>query len=209
MSTEYEAMSESLFINQVPQMWSTVFTSLKPLSSWVGDLIQRVSFFAKWIEAKATPLTFWFSSFSFPQAFMTAVLQNYARSSKTAIDLLSFDFKIKDNLKPADIKQKPENGVYVYGMFLEGARWNFETHLMDDSIPKELYTDVHFIPVKERKAPTTGVYYCPLYRVLSRAGTLSTTGHSTNYILFVELPTDRPQSVWIKAGVAMFLALKQ
>ncbi|MCQ2819758.1 MAG: hypothetical protein MJ252_21040 [archaeon] len=117
-----------------------------------------------------------------------------------------------DNTKPEDIKEKPEDGVYVYGMYLEGARWNYDTHFLDESIPKELYTDVpmiHFIPVKERKMPTEGVYYCPLYRVLSRCGTLSTTGHSTNYILYVELPTDRPQSVWIKAGVAMFLALKQ
>lgn len=212
MSTEYEAMSESLFINQVPVMWSTVFSSLKPLSSWVIDLSQRIKFFANWISNGKTPFSFWFSSFSFPQAFMTAVLQNYARSSKTAIDLLSFDFKIEDNLKPEDIKEKPENGVYVYGMFLEGARWNYDTHLLDDSLPKELYTDVpmiHFIPVKNREPPEKDIYNCPLYRVLSRCGTLSTTGHSTNYILYVELPTTRPQSVWIKAGVAMFLSLKQ
>ncbi len=97
-------------------------------------------------------------------------------------------------------------------MFLEGARWNYETHLLDESKPKELYTDVpviHFLPKQNRELPTSGVYFCPLYKVLSRAGTLSTTGHSTNYVLYVELPTDLDQGDWVKAGVAMFLALKQ
>lgn len=212
MSEETEQMAQSLFINHVPEAWSKVFLSLKPLSSWIIDLNQRIKFFQDWVESKKTPLTFWFSGFSFPQAFLTAVLQNYARASKTAIDLLTFEFKIMDKKKPNDITTKPENGVYVYGMFLEGARWNYEKHILDDSLPKELYTDVpmiHFIPVANRVLPTTGCYFCPLYKVLSRAGTLSTTGHSTNYILYVELPTDRPQSIWIKAGVAMFLSLKQ
>jgi dynein heavy chain len=212
MDEETEEMAQSLFINQVPVSWGKVFLSLKPLSSWLIELNSRIKFFKDWIDSGKTPNTFWFSGFSFPQAFMTAVLQNYARSSKTAIDLLTFDFKILDDKKPSDISEKPENGVYVYGMFLEGARWNYEKHILDDSLPKELYTDVpmiHFIPTANRELPTTGVYFCPLYKVLSRAGTLSTTGHSTNYILFVELPSDRPQSVWIKAGVAMFLSLKQ
>lgn len=139
-------------------------------------------------------------------------MQNFARKNKVAIDLLSYEFKILDNIKPEDIKDSPAEGVYCYGMFLEGARWNYEKHLIDESKPKELYTDVpviHFLPKVNRELPTSGVYFCPLYKVLSRAGTLSTTGHSTNYVLFVELPTDLDQGVWIKAGVAMFLALKQ
>lgn len=150
--------------------------------------------------------------FSFPQAFLTAALQNFARTQKVAIDLLTFEFHIDDRLKPIDIKEKPDFGVYVYGMFLEGARWNYNTHKLDESLPKELYTDVpmiHFLPVAKREAPTTGIYFCPLYKVLSRAGTLTTTGHSTNYVLDVELPTDQDQSIWIKEGVAMFLSLKQ
>jgi dynein heavy chain len=212
MDEEAEEMSHSLFINLVPKIWSNVFLSLKPLSSWLIDLNQRIKFFSDWINSGKTPSTFWFSGFSFPQAFMTAVLQNHARSTQTAIDLLTFDFKIMGTTKPDDIKEKPEDGVYVYGMFLEGARWNYDENKLDTSLPKELYTDVpmiHFIPTANRQLPTEGVYFCPLYKVLSRAGTLSTTGHSTNYILFVELPTDRAQSVWIKAGVAMFLSLKQ
>jgi dynein heavy chain, axonemal len=96
-------------------------------------------------------------------------------------------------------------------MFLEGARWNDQTHLLDDSNPKQLYTEmpvVWFVPCKGRKKPTEGIYNCPVYKVLSRAGTLSTTGHSTNYCLMLEVPSNRDEDSWIRAGVAIFLSLR-
>ncbi len=38
-------------------------------------------------------------------------------------------------------------------------------------------------------------------------GTLSTTGHSTNYVVAVEVPTNEEQKHWIQRGVAMLTAL--
>jgi len=67
---------------------------------------------------------------------------------------------------------------------------------------------MHFVPIKDRVTPKDGIYNCPCYKVLSRAGTLSTTGHSTNYVQNIELPSLNAEAKWIKAGVALFLALK-
>ena len=67
---------------------------------------------------------------------------------------------------------------------------------------------MHLNPVADREIPTSGIYRCPLYKVESRTGTLSTTGHSTNFITFTELKTNRSENDWIIAGVAAFLSLR-
>lgn len=58
MSEDIEKMSKSLFINQVPQMWSNCFLSLKPLSSWIIDYNKRIDFLSNWIN-NGTPKIFW------------------------------------------------------------------------------------------------------------------------------------------------------
>jgi dynein heavy chain, axonemal len=96
-------------------------------------------------------------------------------------------------------------------MYLEGARFNTTTHMLDDSKPKQLYMELPMcwlLPKKNRKKPDTGIYNCPVYKVLSRSGTLSTTGHSTNYVMMMELPSRESEEKWITAGVAGFLALR-
>jgi dynein heavy chain len=188
MSEELEKMCNSLFDNQVPRLWADKgFLSLKPLSSWTIDLVDRVNFLQKWID-NGTPNVFWISGFFFPQAFVTGTLQNFARKYVIAIDKIGFEFKVLDHMTYQEIKEKPEDGCYLYGIYLEGARWDYKKHMIAQPKPKELYSDlplVHLVPVNNREAPTEGVYNCPMYKVVSRRGTLSTTGHSTNFVLFM------------------------
>ena len=44
---------------------------------------------------------------------------------------------------------------------------------------------------------------CPFYKTNIRAGTLSTTGHSTNHVCNFFLPTNDDPMLWIRRGVAL------
>ncbi|CAE7390546.1 DNAH1 [Symbiodinium sp. CCMP2592] len=213
MTAELEAAGKSLFVNEVPEMWSKKGPlSLKPLSSWYLDILARVGFFQMWFDLGHAPPVFWISGIFFPQAFFTGAMQNFARKYGEEIDLLSFSQHTMDQISdaPAQLTTPPDDGVYVYGIFLEGARFDNTTHQLEESRPKELFTDLpplQFLPVKNR-VPNASDYRCPCYKVVSRKGTLLTTGHSTNFVLYIEVKTDQVVDKWIKAGVAAFLALK-
>ena len=83
-----------------------------------------------------------------------------------------------------------------------------------DALPGEMYTRmpvVHFIPVVNYTHPEEQ-YSCPLYKTSVRAGVLSTTGQSTNYVLSVSLPIPAagPASnpdYWVLQGTALLCAL--
>jgi dynein heavy chain len=48
-------------------------------------------------------------------------------------------------MKESDFKNSPEDGVYVYGLYLDGARWNLETFMLDEPLPKELFSLVPIV----------------------------------------------------------------
>jgi dynein heavy chain len=205
MSENLEGMANNMELNQVPALWALrAYPSLKPLSSWTSDFINRIDFFKEWI-LRGAPSVFWISGFFFPQAFLTGTLQNYARKHSLPIDSLEFEFKVQ-NCSWEEIQTKPEDGCFIRGLLLEGARWDSLSNSLSESRTKELYTDmpvIWLLPVHMRQKGLKRIYECPVYKTLLRAGTLSTTGHSTNYILTIELPCSENPSHWIKRGVAL------
>ena len=103
------------------------------------------------------------------------------------IDTVAFDFVQVDHLTMEIIKSPPQDGCYIRGLYLEGARWDYTTHVLAESRPKELYTDLPIMwldPKQFRVQPTDGFYNCPVYKTLVRAGKKKTHAHTHNSQIF-------------------------
>uniref|UniRef100_A0A8P4KSK9 AAA+ ATPase domain-containing protein n=1 Tax=Dicentrarchus labrax TaxID=13489 RepID=A0A8P4KSK9_DICLA len=205
MSEEMDRIYTSFLNNQVPTHWSnSAYPSLKPLASWVRDLALRTFFIQTWITL-GPPKSFWISGFFFPQGFLTGVLQNHARHYNLPIDELNFRF----NMVPVYRDQVPEDGVLVHGMFMDASCWDDDNMVIEDALPRVMNAVlpvVHFEP-QRNYMPDPDLYHAPLYKTSVRAGTLSTTGHSTNFVVTVMLPSKRPSDYWISKAAALLCQL--
>ncbi|XP_010793811.1 dynein heavy chain 6, axonemal-like [Notothenia coriiceps] len=228
MSEEMDCIYTSFLNNQVPTHWAnSAYPSLKPLASWVRDLTLRTAFIQMWIN-QGQPKSFWISGFFFPQGFLTGVLQNHARHYNLPIDELNFRFNmvpvfrdqvaVSESLRdlPEDTKldiddelPEPQDGVLVHGMFMDSSRWDNDNMVIEDALPRvmnSMLPVVHFEP-QQNYVPEPDLYQAPLYKTSARAGTLSTTGHSTNFVVTVMLPSNRPSDYWISKASALLCQL--
>ncbi|CAK8691447.1 unnamed protein product [Clavelina lepadiformis] len=228
MSEQMEMMYTSFINNQVPTMWeNAAYPSLKPLGSWVKDLVLRCHFTQRWLE-QGLPTSFWISGFFFPQGFLTGALQNHARKYDFPIDRLSFHFhplnafrdqaeyheeisQLAFGEEAESDKNLPEvgDGVVVHGLFTDAFRFDTDTMLMaseKDRVMNDRMPLLHMEPKMDFTMPVED-YQCPLYKTGARAGVLSTTGHSTNFVISAHLPTDKHPDFWISRGSAMLCGL--
>merc|ERR1711871_1263923 len=202
MSSELEALGNSLYFGTIPEMWKACsYPSLKPLAGYVQDLVARLDFLGGWLNKRIPPVL-WLSGFFFTQAFLTGTTQNFARKYTIPIDGLEFDFQFLQKSKD-QLRKPPADGVYSYGLFIEGARWNGEE--LAESEPKKLFEVAPVVwlkPTKSEDIDPPPYYNCPVYKTGDRRGVLATTGHSTNFVMYMKYPSTKDQGHWIERGVA-------
>jgi len=215
MSADMEGMYNSFLVQKVPGNWLKVaYPCLKPLNSWVTDFIERIRFLVNWLT-KGPPPSFWLSAFFFPQGFMTAALQLHARKTKIPIDMLDFHPRALEAVDPESQKAGPENGVNIHGLFLQGCGWHYQERRLRESDKGVLFVQMPIIQLDPVQITDIAdlikdgnLYLCPIYKTSERKGTLSTTGHSTNFIKYFALPqAEEDTAHWTCRGVAMLCML--
>ncbi|KAK2185461.1 hypothetical protein NP493_233g02018 [Ridgeia piscesae] len=206
MSTDLEQVFHCIYEARVPPTWEKAYPSLKPLASWTRDLIQRMDQFEKWATTSHPPMVFWLSGFTFPTGFLTAVLQKAARQNSVSVDTLTWEFTVL-TVDDSNLTGPPKDGVYVKGMFLQGAGWDKKNACLLEAEPMQLVCNIpsiHFKPVEARRRALKGVYNCPCYYYPNRAG----TNDRPSFIVMVDLKTgEKPLEHWTKRGTALLMSM--
>ncbi|XP_027145030.1 dynein heavy chain 8, axonemal isoform X2 [Larimichthys crocea] len=197
MSENLRDALDNIFDARVPNLWRKISWESSTLGFWFTELLERNKQFYSWVF-EGRPKTFWMTGFFNPQGFLTAMRQEVTRANKGwALDTVTLHNKV---LKQAmeEITASPKEGVYVYGLYLEGAGWDRKnTHLIESS-PKVLFTAlpvIHMFAINSTDPPDPKLYVCPIYKKPRRT--------DLNYITAVVLPTMEAPDHWILRGVAL------
>ncbi|CAB3221710.1 unnamed protein product [Arctia plantaginis] len=200
-----EALRDSLnniYDAKVPTIWLSSSWSSSTLGFWFTEFLERNIQFSTWCF-QARPFSFWMTGFFNPQGFLTAMRQEVTRAHKGwALDMVSLHNDVTKSLLE-DIKAPPPEGVFVHGLFMDGAGWDRRNQRLTESSLKVLYTAmpvVHVYAINSTAPKDPKLYMCPVYKKPVRTG--------LTFITPLWLMTIKNPDHWILRGVALLCDVK-
>ena len=204
-----ELLNRRLLANKIPEMWLEYsFPSILTLRAYMDDLNMRISFLDNWVRSRQRPFIFKLGAFYHPEEFLTAVLQVYARKHTVAFDSLRWITTVINN--DDSINNYPDEGIYIEGPFLEGAKWNKSEKNLVECEQTELISTLpvmHLLPTQKTEVyDMSKTFECPLYRTQNRgSGALGLP----NYIMSLFIPAEKEApDHWIQRSVATFITVQ-
>ncbi|XP_051465193.1 dynein axonemal heavy chain 5-like [Apus apus] len=207
MSEELQDALDNIYDARIPKLWFRISWESATLGFWFTELLERNQQFSSWLQ-DGRPNQFWMTGFFNPQGFLTAMRQETTRMNLAkgwTLDSVVLHNEVTKMMKedvtgppPADI-----GGVYIYGLFLEGAGWDRRNSKLVESAPKVLFTSlpvVHVYAVSttalhDPKKQQGSVYSCPVYKKPRRT--------DLTYIFSLYLKTVQNPDHWTLRGVAL------
>ncbi|XP_010893351.3 dynein heavy chain 8, axonemal [Esox lucius] len=202
MSENLRDALDNMFDARIPNMWKKISWESSTLGFWFTELLERNTQFFSWVF-EGRPRTFWMTGFFNPQGFLTAMRQEVTRAHKGwALDTVTLHNEVLKQNKE-EITASPTEGVYVYGLFLDGAGWNRRNCRLVEATPKVLFTPlpvIHMFAINSTAPKDPKLYICPVYKKPKRT--------DLTYITGVVLRSMQSPDHWILRGVALLCDIK-
>ena len=125
------------------------------------------------------------------------------------------------NINKEEIKKGPDAGVYIYGLYLEGASWDAKLGLVDQKAGEMRYTMpvIWLKTVQEKKNDKEEdddgeeedeiyIYSCPMFKTGKRASIIASSGNSNEKIIEVDLPSRFKKEYWTLRGACLLTQIE-
>ncbi|XP_066590394.1 dynein axonemal heavy chain 5 [Prorops nasuta] len=202
MSQGLRKSLDAMYDARIPEKWLKISWESATLGFWYTELLERDAQFRHWC-AHARPKVFWMTGFFNPQGFLTAMRQEVTRAHKGwALDSVVLQNLITRYNKE-DIRDQPQEGVYVHGLFLEGASLDRKAGKLVESKPKVLYEQmpvIYIYAINTTAGKDPKLYECPIYRKPHRT--------DQKYVGSIDFETDHNPRHWTLRGVALLCDIK-
>lgn len=199
ITSDMEELGNALFLDNVPESWAKkAYPSLYGLTSWYADLLQRVKELETWVSDFQLPAAVWLGGFFNPQSFLTAIMQQMARKNEWPLDRMCLQCDVTKKTRE-DMGGPPREGAYVHGLFMEGARWDMQTGMIQEARLKELAPPMPVMFIKAipvDRQDLRNMYECPVYKTKQRGPT---------FVWTFNLKTKEKPGKWTLGGVALLL----
>eukprot|EP01135_Chromosphaera_perkinsii_P011757 Nk52_evm3s2496 gene=Nk52_evmTU3s2496 len=192
----------ALRTSRVPKQWTKITWESPSLSAWYADLEKKCTQYRQWLR-NGKLNSYWLAGFFNAQGFLTSVTQEVTRNhSGWSLDYVRLHTEVVSKYL-ADVVFPPNEGVYIHGLFLEGAGWDKRERTLIEPTPKLIYTPmpcIHISAVQVSTPREKDLYVCPVYRRSERT--------DLNYIFDCYVKpciASNPKTTehWILRGVAM------
>ncbi|BES91052.1 Hypothetical protein NTJ_03860 [Nesidiocoris tenuis] len=198
-TNEISEVRDQLMSHSPPRLWTKFVPECdQNVGKWLLTLGRRSNQFEKWVT-RGEPWILWLAGLAYPQAYLTAIAQVACREEGWPMDAVAFHTEVTEYQKRSAIPSKPKTGLYVEGLFLDGAQWDFAEKCLQTLTGD---TSIYPLPIiglftsPARGLPIQGCLKLPVYATPKRK-----KSENGKVITELNIPTKKHESFWILENV--------
>ncbi|KAM4616801.1 dynein axonemal heavy chain 10 [Polymixia lowei] len=203
MSTELDEVARALFNGQIPAIWRKLTPdTLKSLGNWIIHFKRRYKQYSSWVD-EGEPNVMWLSGLHIPESYLTALVQATCRKNSWPLDHSTLYTQVTQYRSEDEVNERPGQGCFVSGLYLEGADWDIEQGCLVRSKPKALVVQLPIlkvIPIEAHRLKLQNTLRTPVYTTSMRRNAMG-----MGLVFEADLFTTKHISHWVLQGVCLCL----
>ncbi|XP_061673976.1 dynein axonemal heavy chain 10-like [Syngnathoides biaculeatus] len=203
MSSELDEVARALFNGQIPAIWKKLAPdTLKSLGNWMIHFKRRFEQYKSWVDADE-PKVMWLSGLHIPESYLTALVQAACRQNGWPLDLSTLYTEVTRYREDEEVIDRPPQGCFVSGLYLEGADWDVDDGCLVKSKLKVLEVQLpilRVIPIETQRLRLQKTLRTPVYTTSLRRNAMG-----VGLVFEADLFTREHLSHWVLQGVCLSL----